>query len=276
MRFPYGNSVFITGGSSGIGRAAAELFAANGYTVFAASRCPQESAASFPGGGSIRPVTMDVRDPESVDAAAQYVLAQNDIGVVIHCAGLGIACAGEDYPSVEVANLMSTNFDGALLVNSRFLPHMRERRSGLCIMTGSVAGLFPIPFQSHYCASKAALDLYSSTLRMELREYGVQICLLMPGDTNTGFTSARKYVIKETSPFYDSCLRAVKKMEKDELGGCRPSKAAQAMLSLSAQKKTPARKIVGLDYKLLVFLRRLLPERAIESILRSMYMGRQN
>ena len=275
MRFPYGKNVFITGGSSGIGRAAAELFAANGYTVFAASRNPQESTVNFPEGGEIRPVAMDVRSPESVDAAAKSVLAQCDVGVVIHCAGLGIACAGEDYPSGEVANLMNTNFNGALLVNSRFLPHLRERRNGLCIITGSVAGLFPIPFQSHYCASKAALDLYSSTLRMELREYGVQVCLIMPGDTNTGFTSARKYVINETSPFYDSCLHAVQKMEKDELGGCRPSKAAQAMLSISAQKNPPPHKIVGLDYKLLVFLKRLLPERATESILRSMYMGRQ-
>jgi short-subunit dehydrogenase len=170
---------------------------------------------------------------------------------------------------------MNTNFNGVLLVNNRFLPHLRERRSGLCLITGSVAGIFPIPFQSHYCASKAALDLYSSTLRMELRKYGVNVCLLMPGDTNTGFTSARKYVINEASPFYDDCLRAVKKMEKDELGGCRPAKAAQAMLRLSAQKKPPAHKIVGMDYKLLVFLRRLLPESATESILRSMYMRRQ-
>ena len=275
MRFPHGKTVFLTGGSSGIGRAAAELFAENGYTVFAASRSPQESGRDFPGGGAIRPIVMDVRAPESVDAAAEYVLAQCSPGIIIHCAGLGIACAGEDYPACDVTNLMNTNYNGVLLVNNRFLPNMRGRRNGLCIITGSVAGLFPIPFQSHYCASKAALDIYSSTLRMELREYGVNVCLLMPGDTNTGFTSARKYVIKETSPYYYDCLRAVQKMEKDELRGQRPAKAAHAMLRLSEQRNPPAHRIVGLDYKFLVFLRRLLPERATESILRSMYMRRQ-
>ena len=273
MKYTYGKKVFLTGGSSGIGRATAELFAANGYTVYAASRNPPDKARSFPGGGEIRPVVMDVRDLSSVDAAADAILAEADVGIVVHCAGVGIACAGEDFPPDAVEWLMETNFYGVLRVNSRFLPQLRRRGRGLCIIIGSVAGLFPVPFQSYYCASKAALDLYSSTLRMELREHGVKVCLLMPGDTSTGFTSARKYAIDESSPFHGACLRAVQRMEKDELGGHPPVMAARAILKLSGKRNPPARTIVGVSYRLLAFLKRLLPDSLVVFILRAIYMG---
>jgi len=272
MKHPYGKNVFLTGGSSGIGSATAELFAINGYTVFSASRNPQLEQRSFSGGGEIYPVTLDVRDPRSVEVAFESVLAQADIGIVIHCAGIGIACAGEDFPADAVENLMETNFSGVLRVNYHFLPHLRRRGAGLCVIIGSIAGLLPVPFQSHYCASKAALDLYSATLRMELREYGVRVSLIMPGDTNTGFTGARKYEINETSPYYNACLRAVKRMEDDERGGRPPVSVARVILKFSKRNNPPARTVIGLDYKLLVFLRRFLPDRLIEFILRLIYM----
>jgi len=273
MKYPYGKNIFLTGGSSGIGLAVSELFASKGYAVFSASRNPPPAARGFAGGGEIRPVTLDVRDPQSVEAAAASVLAQADIGIVVHSAGIGIACAGEDFPPGAVSNLMETNFNGVLRVNSNFLPHLRGRGNGLCVIIGSVAGIFPIPFQSHYCASKAALDLYSAALRMELRDFGVRVSLLMPGDSNTGFTMARKYETDESSPYYDACLRAVQKMEKDELGGRAPLSAARAILKLSMRKNPPMHKIVGFDYKLLALLRRLLPDRFIELVLRAIYLG---
>jgi len=273
MEYLYGKNVFLTGGSSGIGLAAAEHFAANGYTVYAASRAPRSSAQSFPGGGAILPVAMDVRDLQSVGDASASVLAQADIGIVIHCAGIGIACPGEDFPGEAVMGLFDTNMTGVMRVNSRFLPHLRERGGGLCIIIGSVAGIFPIPFQSHYCASKAALDLYAATLRMELREYNVRVSLVMPGDTCTGFTDARKYEIDESSPYYAACLGAVQKMEKDERGGNPPISVARVMFKLASRKKPPGRIIVGFSYKFLAFLRRLLPDRFIQFMLRSIYMG---
>ena len=272
-KYTYGKNIFLTGGSSGIGLAAAELFAESGYTVFAASREPPTEVRKFNSGGEIRPVTLDVRDAVSVENAVKSVLNQADIGIVIHCAGIGMACAGEESPADAVSNLMETNFTGVLRVNSHILPHLRNRGCGLCVIVGSVAGVFPIPYQSHYCASKAALDLYAVSLRMELRRYGVRVSLLMPGDTNTGFTNARKYEIEESSPFYDDCIRAVGKMEKDERGGYQPISAARAILKLSKTKNPPARKTVGFDYKLLVFLRRVLPDRIVELLLRMIYIG---
>ena len=273
MNYKYGKNVFLTGGSSGIGLATAELLAECGYTVFAASRNPPSEMRRFNGGGEIRHVSLDVRDMKSIDEAAETVLAQADIGIVIHCAGIGIACAGEEYPAGAVTDLMETNFTGVLRVNSRILPHLRSRGCGFCIIVGSVAGVFPIPYQSHYCASKAALDLYAGSLRMELRSFGVKVTLVMPGDTKTGFTGTRSYETEEASPFYDACIRAVGKMEKDEISGKLPISSAKTILRLCNSKNPPARKIVGFDYKLLVFLRRLLPVGTIEFLLRKIYLG---
>ena len=273
MKYLFGKNVFITGGSSGIGLAAAELFAENGHIVYAASRRPAAEIRRFQSGGEIHPVTLDVRDPDSVESAAKSVLARADIGIVIHCAGIGIAAAGEDFHTDAVGGLFDTNLVGVLRVNSHFLPHLRARGGGLCIITGSVAGVFSIPFQSHYSASKAALDSYARALRMELRDFGVRVCLVMPGDTSTGITGSRQYKIDEYSPYYSACIRAVSKMEKDEKNGRPPLSVAQTMLKICMRKNPPVRKVVGFDYKLLVFLRRLLPESVIELILRSIYLG---
>ena len=265
--------MFLTGGSSGIGMATAVLLAENGYIVYFASRNPAAKVCRFESRGEIRPVALDVRDEASITMAAKSVLEQADIGIIIHCAGIGIACAGEEYRAEAIDDLMDTNFTGVLRVNSQILPHLRNRGCGLCIIVGSVAGVFSIPFQSHYCASKAALDLYAGSLRMELRSFGVRVSLLMPGDTQTGFTGSRRFEIKETSPFYNDCIRAVGKMEKDETGGKPPITSAYAILRLCGSKNPPARKIVGFDYKLLVFLRRLLPEKTIEFLIRAVYLG---
>ena len=272
-KFVYGKNVFLTGGSSGIGLATAELFAANGYTVFAGSRNPSSEVRTFPGGGEIRPVKLDVCNPGSIASAAEFVLAQADIGIVIHCAGIGIACAAEDYPPGAVLNLMNTNFNGVLRLNSRLLPFLRGRGAGLCVMVGSMAGIFSVPYQSHYSASKAAIASYASALRMELNKTSVRVCLIMPGDTRTGFTNARKYEIDESSPFYDDCIKAIKKMEKDEINGHPPSKVAQTIFKISAKKNPPSKKIIGIGYKTLALLNRLLPVRLVEYILRKMYVG---
>jgi len=274
MKFPYGKNVLLTGGSSGIGLATSELFAQSGYTVFAASRNPISENVSYANGGEIRPVTLDVCDPHSVNSALEPILSQADIGVVIHCAGIGIACPGEEFPSSAVAKLMETNYNGVLRVNSCVLPQLRRRGAGLCIIVGSLAAIFPIPFQSHYCAAKAALDSYAAALRMELASYGVHVCLLMPGDTNTGFTSARSYEIGESSVYYDACLKAVQRMEEDERKGRPPISVARAILRLSSRIKPPLRTIVGFEYKLLAFLKRFLPDKLIAKILMSIYVGR--
>ena len=281
MKYFYGKSVLLTGGSSGIGRVTASLLAQAGFTVYSASRNPDAGTtvdfamsdnAPTPS-GTIIPVKLDVRDINVIAITIDELLSKADIGIVIHCAGVGIATPAEDYKTDAIENLMDTNLFGVMKVNSRVLPHFRKRGGGLCIIVSSVASLFPIPFQSHYCASKSALDSYASTLRMEVSDYNIKVSLVLPGDTNTGFTSARKYEIEEDSPYYDVCFKAVKKMENDELSGKPARSVSSVILKICKRNNPPQRVIVGLDYKLLAFMKKLLSERLISYILKRMYMG---
>jgi len=272
MNYPYGREVLLTGGSSGIGLACSELLAKNGYIVYSASRNPKSEVITFGGGGEIRPVKMDVSNAASVGEACSEILSRASIGIIIHSAGIGIACPAEDFPPGAVSDLMATNFMGILHLNSLILPHFRRRGSGLCIMVSSVASIFPIPFQSHYCASKSALEAYAGALRMELSDFNIKVALVLPGDTNTGFTNARSYALPENSPHYASCIKSVAKMEKDELSGRPPSSVAEVIYKLIGKKNPPLRSVVGFDYKVLAFAKRLLPERLVEFLLKKMYM----
>ena len=111
---------------------------------------------------------------------------------------------------------------------------------------------------------------------MELRDFGIRVSVVSPGDTSsTGFAAARRYEIDEDSPYYKDCRTAVEKMEKDEQSGRPPSSVAKIILKLCTRKSPPIHTVVGFDYKLLVFMRRLLPERLIGCLLRSMYLRKR-
>ncbi|MCL2366073.1 MAG: SDR family NAD(P)-dependent oxidoreductase [Oscillospiraceae bacterium] len=269
----YGNNIFITGGSSGIGLACARLFAQNGYHVYAASRNPQKETLNFDGGGQIHPIAMDVCNAQSVKNVLTELLTEVDIGIVLHSAGLGIACPAECFPADSVNMLMDTNFSAILHLNSHFFPHFRKRECGLCVMISSVASIFAIPFQSHYCASKSALESYAEALRMEVSDYNIKVALVLPGDTHTGFTSARSFHIDEASPYYKACTESVAKMEKDELAGASPDCVAKVIFRLSFKKNPPLRTIVGAEYKIFALLKRILPYGLVEFILKKLYLG---
>jgi len=266
MRYPYGNSILITGASSGIGLAAAELFARNGFTVYAASRHCDESAQ-----GPIINIKMDVCDEASVLRARDIIEARGGVGILLHCAGMGIAGAAEDTPEEAVRAQFEVNYFGVLRVNRIFLPMLRGRGGGLVLLMSSVAGQVPLPYQSHYSATKYALDTYAESLRMEGAQFGLRTALIEPGDTKTGFTGARRMAVPEGSPYAANCEAAVARMAKDEQNGAAPETAARAALKLAQKKNPPVRVTVGVAYKLVIFLRRVLPARLFESVLSSMY-----
>lgn len=275
MKKRYGGSVLVTGGSSGIGLACAQAFAVEGYEVFAASRHAGGEERRYESGGVIIPVRMDVCDENSVCKAVGEVLEQaKDLGIVIHCAGMGIAGAAEDTPDADAHRQMETNYFGVLRVNRCLLPNFRSRGHGLCLIIGSVAGLLAIPFQSHYSSSKFALEAYAEALRYESGRYGIRVLLIELGDTRTGFTSERRIAVPAQSPYEKACLASVAKMAKDEQSGRPPESIARIALRLSGRRNPPVRVIAGFEYKTLVFLRRLLPHRFINWVLGRMYVPR--
>ena len=148
---------------------------------------------------------------------------------------------------------------------------MKEQGKGLLIVIGSIAGRVSIPMQSQYSASKYALEAFTDAVRMEMKSSGVRAVIIEPGDTKTGFTAARDTLRKEDG--YSAVLeRSVSKMAKDEQSGRPPVSVAKAAYALSLRKDPPARVPVGFEYKLLMFLLRIIPDRLKERILSKMYL----
>lgn len=270
MIFPYGKSILITGASSGIGRAAAELFAERGYTVWAASRRCEEKSEKY-GGGEIISVKMDVCDEESIKRCVGRIAGETGLGIVLCCAGMGIAGAAEDAFEDDVRNQFEVNYFGVLRVNRHVLPLFRAQGKGLVLIMGSVAGRVPLPYQSHYSSSKYALDAYAQALREETRDFGIRVCVIEPGDTKTGFTGARKMSVPEDSPYREHCESAVAKMAHDEENGASPVKPAMAALRASERENPPIHITVGAMYKGVMFLKRILPEKIFLGAIGKMY-----
>ena len=266
----YGKNALVTGASSGIGLAVAKALAEGGCAVTAVSRhCEEGRIEEFSGGGSIIWRRMDVTDEVS---AAGVVGSLERIDIAVLCAGMGVAGSAEELPMALARAQMETNYFGVLNVGSKVLPRMREQKKGLFVVIGSIAGRVPIPMQCHYSSSKYALEAYVEAVRMEMRGFGVRAVIVEPGDTKTGFTSARKTYLKEGSPYGQVVEKSVARMEHDEQNGRSPETVAAVVVKLAGKKDPPVRVAVGAEYKILMFILRFLPDRLKQFILRKMYL----
>ena len=265
----YGNHVFITGASSGIGRACALMFAKNGCDVTGVSRNTEEKTENFAGGGSLTLRKLDVTDET---ASREFIEKLPQVDIAILCAGMGVAGPAETAPSELTRKQMEVNYFGTLNAAQPCLSKMRACGKGLLIIIGSIAGRVSIPMQSQYSASKYALEAFTDAVRMEMKQYGVKACIIEPGDTKTGFTAARETQSESDAGYGDVLEKSVAKMASDEQNGRSPDSVARVALALAARKNPPARVPVGLDYKALMILLRVMPDRAKELILSKLYL----
>ena len=255
----------ITGGSSGIGLSAARLFSARGYRVYELSR----RAVETPG---VTHLACDVTDPAAVRSAVDAVREKEGrIDLLINNAGMGISGPAELADPNEVRRLFEVNFFGALYATQAVIPLMRDQKDGCILFVSSVASPVSIPFQAFYSASKSALQTFSNALRCELKPFGIRVASILPGDTNTGFTDARRKDARGSDFYGDRAERAVAAMEKDERRGMSPE-AVSLVLWRAAKALNPrVFYTVGFSYKILVFLTRILPSRLVYAVVGMLY-----
>ena len=274
MNRQYGDVVLVTGASSGIGRSVATYLAGRGYKVYGTSRKPQSEGSDRTerdagSRGFIKMLQMDVCSEDSVKSAVEKVISlEGEIGIVVNNAGMGIAGSVEDTTADEAFLQMDTNFFGMHRVVRQVLPHMRQKGRGLIINMSSVGALFPIPYQSMYVASKAAIEGMTGSLRNELKPFGIKVSMVEPGDTRTGFTASRFFIKNcgEGSAYKTYCDKSVAVMVHDETHGPDPIVVAKVVGKIIEKRNPPVVKTVGLQYKILVFLKRLIPK-ALESFI---------
>ena len=258
--------VIITGASRGIGRAAAKLFYDKGYSVYALSR----SACDL---GGVKSVICDMTDSAKLKETIDGVFdAEKRIDILINNAGAGISGAVEKTETEDARGLFELNFFALFEAVKYTAPHMRLRGCGKIINIGSVAGMIHIPFQAFYSASKAAVEALSNCLRGELGPFNIKVSTIMPGDTRTNFTDARKKEFEKDDPDYGGRIcRSIGIMEKDERGGMSPQKVAQVIYKAACCANPKPLYTVGLKYKLVLLLDRFLPKRLVQYIINIIY-----
>ena len=243
----------VTGGTSGIGKQTALALKAAGYTVYELSRRAQ-------GVEGLHHLVADITREELVDAAIGEVLRQEGhIDVVVNNAGFGISGAIEFTKTEDAKRLFDADFFGMVNVCHAVLPVMRGAGHGRIVNLSSVAGVVPIPFQTYYSASKAAINSYTMALANEVKPFGVQVCAVMPGDIRTGFTAAREKSQAGDDVYHGRIARSVAGMEHDEQTGMTAEFAGQFVARRATQKRAKLICTMGHKYALFVFLMRILP-----------------
>jgi NAD(P)-dependent dehydrogenase (short-subunit alcohol dehydrogenase family) len=181
-------TIVITGASSGIGKATAQLFANKGWQVAATMRKP-ENENELTNVENITLYQLDVTDQASIDSAAAKILNDYErVDVVLNNAGYGLIGIFEAASPEQIRRQFNTNVFGLMEVTRAFLPHFRANKAGLFINVSSIGGLITYPVTSLYHSTKWAVEGFSESLAYEMGELGIGVKIIEPGGVSTDFS----------------------------------------------------------------------------------------
>jgi NAD(P)-dependent dehydrogenase (short-subunit alcohol dehydrogenase family) len=273
-------TVLITGGTDGLGKAAAVLLARRGYFVFVAGRSPSKreeiDRLAHQERLPIRAIEMDVSDNASVQIGVELVLEKGGgIDVVINNAGIGYMATVEELRLEDFRKQFEVNLFGVVRVTQAVLPHMRQRRRGRILMMSSVAGLVSPPTYGAYSSSKHALEGLTNALRLEMYPFGVDVILIEPGYIVTHFQQTAKELAQpyfdraNTSPYSRIYAGALAGSDKGrENSKTTPEDCARVILQAIESPHPRARYPVTSMAKWISFGKRILPDTLLDSFMR--------
>ena len=268
-------TVWVIGASSGLGLATAQAFADDGWLVVSGARSFGAQSEADPTDGRIHKLALDVTDAQSRQAFIQNAFALDaHVDALVYCAAVLVLGPCEETTHTEYERVMQTNFLGLTDMVTLALPAMRSQHSGKIILFSSINGLLGIPFQSAYTASKHAIEGYAECLSMEVRPYGIQVCLVEPGDHRGGSQHTRLHTTPSTdaSPYEQACHIASNIIQRDESGGLLPAKLGQKVVCNANRKHMRFRlRVAKPDQRLAVILHDALPASLHFAILRDYY-----
>lgn len=182
-------TILITGASTGLGKASAKLFQAEGWKVIATMRSP-EKETELNQLNNVTLLPLDITDSQQVEQTVKAAIAFGDIDVVFNNAGYGLIGPVESHTEGQIRAQFDTNFFGALSVIRAFIPYFRQRNKGLFINTTSLCGLVSNPQSAIYNASKWALQGLAESLSYDLAQFHIGIKNVAPGGIKSDFMKA--------------------------------------------------------------------------------------
>jgi NAD(P)-dependent dehydrogenase (short-subunit alcohol dehydrogenase family) len=274
-------AVLITGCSTGIGRATAERLASSGWKVYATARDVQKISSLADFGCELLP--LDVTDEASMRAAVEEVeRREGAVGVLVNNAGYSQSGAVEEVPMEKVRRQFETNVFGLVRMCQLVLPQMRRQGWGRIVNISSMGGKLTFPGGGYYHATKYAVEAISDALRFEVAGFGVEVAVIEPGLIRTSFADAATGSMDAASVPADGPYTrfnaAVAKAVRDnyergpilKLGGGPETVAATIERAITAVRPR-TRYAVTPSAHLFIWLRRLLPDRAWDVVVRTVY-----
>lgn len=269
-------TILITGCSSGIGLHAAQGLAGRGYRVFATARKPEDVARLTELG--LEGLRLDVAHSASIREAVEEVLARTGgrLDALFNNAGYGQPGAVEDVPRAVLREQFETNLFGTHELTCAVLPTMRRQGHGRIVHNSSVLGLIALRFRGAYTASKFALEGLTDALRHELAGSGIHVSLIEPGPITSRFrenayAAFRRNIDAETSPFRETYAAMERRLTKKgpaapfTLG---PEAVFEKLVHALESQRPRARYYVTFPTHLFAALRRVLPQRMLDALLR--------
>ncbi len=260
-------TIFITGASTGLGKATALLFAQKGWKVIATMRKPDQDT-ELTQRENIHLLALDVTNVQQIKEAAAAALAMGEVDVVFNNAGYGLAGPLEVTTDEQLVQEINTNLLGVIRTTQAFIPYFREKKSGLFISTTSIGGLVAFPFNSVYHATKWALEGWSESMAFELSKFGIGIKTVSPGGISTDFASRSLVLARQDA--YEEYTKKVFAAFTDPARAATRSAAeqiAEVVFEAATDGKTQLRYVAGEDAKGLYALRLQIGDEAFRKMI---------
>ncbi len=256
----------VTGASSGIGKAIAQAFVAQGYTVYATAR-QLEALVGLQG---IRPLLLDVTQEASMVQAIQTITEeQSAIDILVNNAGFALNGPVEELSLDAIRHEFETNVFGLVRMTQLVLPLMRTNHRGHIINIGSIGGTFTAPGAGAYHASKYAVEAFTDALRYEVHAFGIEVTLIQPTGVHTPFFAKQAETLPQTgddSPyayFKQRFVQTTNRMLAGRMYGLIEANDVANVVVQAVQSRQPrTRYKVGVSAHLYYQLRRVLSDRA--------------
>ncbi len=244
-------TIFITGTSSGLGRAATVLFSSRGWRVIATMRGgDKDKEAELPTLPRVSLLALDVTNPAQIEEVVGKAIAMGPIDVVYNNAGYGLAGPLEGLSDAQIVRMVNTNLMGPIRITKAFVPHFRQRRTGLFLNTTSIGGLIAVPFNSIYHATKWALEGWCESMAFELKRFGIGMKTISPGGMRTDFFTRSFDTGRHEA--YDALVERVMNVITDPKTMATysfPEQIAEVVFEAATDGKEQLRYVAGADAK---------------------------
>lgn len=242
-------TIFITGTSSGLGKAAVQLFHSKGWHVIATMR-DISKATDFEQLEHVTVLPLDITKPTEIENAVRISIALREVDVVLNNAAYGAIGPLESVNDENLLKQVNTNLLGAIRVTQAFIPHFREKKSGLFINITSVASLVTFPFDSLYHAVKWGLHGFSEGLSYELAAFGIRVKTVAPGFIHSDFGA--NALITTAAPYQqqmDHYLNVVNGMMDPATTGSTAAEVAAVVYQAATDELEQVHYTAGTDCK---------------------------